>query len=283
MLGKVRWVETRTAKPKGRLMNMIRVNSVTLHISDSGSAPQPALVFSNSLGTDFRLWDRIAPAFAGAFRIIRYDKRGHGLSEAPPPPYAMEDHVQDLEALLDALEVTQALVVGLSVGGMIAQGLAAKRPDLVRGLVLADTAARIGTTDLWNDRIGKIEVGGIEAIAESILERWFSEEFRTNRADEVLGWRAMLTRTPVNGYIGTSCALRDTDYTGQAAKLKLPVLCIGGSEDGSTPPHVVKATADLIEGAQFVEIPRSGHLPAIDQPEAMIDVMKWFFEEARLV
>jgi len=264
-------------------MNMVRVNTVTLHISDSGEASLPALVFSNSLGTDFRLWDRIVPAFAGRFRIIRYDKRGHGLSEAPPPPYAMEDHVTDLESLLDLLGITQAIVAGLSVGGMIAQGLAARRPHLVRGLVLADTAARIGTTRLWNDRIEKVTAGGVSAIAEGILQRWFSEDFRRDSADEVEGWRAMLTRTPADGYLGTSYALRDTDFTDQAAKLKLPVLCMGGSEDGSTPPDVVKATADLIEGARFVEIPKSGHLPAIDQPEAMIDAMNWFFEEAHLV
>ncbi|GGB42834.1 3-oxoadipate enol-lactonase [Roseibium aquae] len=264
-------------------MKMMRVNDVTLHMSDTGQTERPALVFSNSLGTDFRLWDRVAPAFSGHFRIVRYDKRGHGLSEAPPPPYAMSDHVGDLEALLDRLDIRDAIVAGLSVGGMIAQGLAAKRPDLVRALVLADTAARIGTRDLWNERIAKVEHGGIEAIAENVLERWFSEEFRNQHPEEVQGWRAMVTRTPVNGYAGTSFALRDTDYSVPTSHLKLPVLCLGGSEDGSTPPAVVKATADLIPGARFVEIPDAGHLPCIDQPAAMIDAMQAFFQEARLV
>jgi 3-oxoadipate enol-lactonase len=125
-------------------MKAMTSNGVVLHFADQGPREAPALVFSNSLGTDFRIWDRVVAGLADGLRVIRYDKRGHGLSTCTEAPYRMEDHTLDLAGLLDGLGVKKAVVVGLSVGGMIAQSLAGIRPDLVRGLVLADTAHKIG-------------------------------------------------------------------------------------------------------------------------------------------
>src|SRR5690606_17523839 len=131
-------------------MAFARVNGVVLHHEVRGDTAKPALVFSNSLGTDFRIWNEVVQRLAGDYRILLYDKRGHGLSEATPAPYRLIDHVDDLAALMTHLGIESAAVVGLSVGGMIAQGLAARQLHLVRALVLCDTAHKIGTDDLWN-------------------------------------------------------------------------------------------------------------------------------------
>ena len=196
-----------------------------------------------------------------------YDKRGHGLSEATPQPYAMTDHVGDLAGLLDHLGIPKATVVGLSVGGMIAQGLAAMRPDLVTALVLCDTAHKIGDEAFWNDRIDKTNGPGIVAMADAIMQRWFTPAYRSPDNPDFVGYVAMLTRTNADGYAGTCAALRDADLTESTRALKVPTLCIVGDQDGSTPPNLVRSMADLIDGARFEIVEGAGHLPCIEQPE----------------
>lgn len=250
-------------------MRAIAIGDGFAHVSDTGPRDAPALVFSNSLGTDFRIWDRLLPLLPAGLRIIRYDTRGHGLSSCPPGQWRMEYLVDDLARILDALGVREAALCGLSVGGMIAQGLAAARLDLVRGLILCDTAARIGTKQMWDERIAAVEAGGIAALEESILARWFSKRFREERKGELALWRAMLTRTPLAGYAGVSAAIRDADLRAQTATLRLPTLAVAGDEDGSTPPDLVAETAALIPGSRFEVIRGAGHLPCIEQPEAL--------------
>ncbi|MCR4268357.1 3-oxoadipate enol-lactonase [Nitratireductor sp. ZSWI3] len=247
-------------------MAFARVNGVVLHHEVRGAADKPALVFSNSLGTDFRIWSAVAARLERDHRIVLYDKRGHGLSEATSQPYAMTDHVDDLAALLDHLGIARAAVVGLSVGGMIAQGLATLRPDLVTALVLCDTAHRIGTDDLWNSRIEAVNAEGIAAIADGILQRWFTPAYRSPDNADFVGYTAMLTRTTVDGYAGTCAALRDADLTESTRALKLPALCIVGDHDGATPPDLVRQLADLIDGAEYEVVKDAGHLPCIEQP-----------------
>ena len=145
----------------------------------------------------------MADALADDYRLVFYDKRGHGLSEATPAPYALTDHVGDLTALLDHLGIKSATIVGLSVGGMIAQGLAALRPDLVERLVLSDTAHKIGSDELWNARIDAVTNGGIASISDQILERWFTPAYRDPGNADFVGYSAMLERTTVDGYAGT--------------------------------------------------------------------------------
>jgi 3-oxoadipate enol-lactonase len=262
-------------------MAFARVNGVVLHHEDRGGTGKPAIVYSNSLGTDFRIWDEVVARLGDRFRHIRYDKRGHGLSEATPAPYAMDDHVGDLESLLDHLDVKASAVVGLSVGGVIAQGLAAKRPDLVEVMVLMDTAHRIGTAEMWNQRIDGVTKNGIASLADAIMQRWFTPAYRSPDNPDFVGYTAMLTRTTVDGYAGTCAALRDTDYTEQTKALSLPVLAIVGDQDGSTPPDLVRSTADLIRGARFRIIPDAGHLPCIEQPQAVANLMHNFLRETR--
>ncbi|MGI9449420.1 MAG: 3-oxoadipate enol-lactonase [Geminicoccaceae bacterium] len=259
-------------------MKAITANGIVLHVADQGPEDAHALVFSNSLGSDFRIWDRVVARLPANLRIIRYDKRGHGLSTSTDAPYSIEDHRGDLADLLDGLGVRQATVVGLSVGGLIGQSLAGARPDLVKSLVLADTAHKIGPPDIWETRIEAISKGGIVALADAILERWFSADFRRDRSDEVEVWRAMLCRTPVEGYLGTCHAIRDADLTEIAKALTVPVVCLVGSEDGATTPALVKSTADLI-GADFIEIDGAGHLPCIEAPDEVADVITKFLRE----
>lgn len=264
-------------------MRFARVNGVVLHHEVSGAdggGDRPVVVFSNSLGTDLRIWDAVVDALAGDYRIIRYDKRGHGLSEATPAPYRMTDHVADLSALLDHLGVRRAAIVGLSVGGMIAQGLAALRPDLVTALVLSNTAHRIGTAELWNDRIETVTSRGIGAMSDAILERWFTPSFRSADNPDFKGYEAMLTRTPVAGYAGTCAALRDADLTESTRALALPVLLIGGDQDGSTPPDLVRSTAALIASSRFELIEGSGHIPCVERPEVFARLVSGFLREA---
>ena len=261
-------------------MAFARLNGVVLHYAVSGAADKPTVVFSNSLGTDFRIWDAVVDRLSADHRIVLYDKRGHGLSEATPSPYAMTDHVADLAALFEHLGIKRAAVVGLSVGGMIAQGLASMHPDLVSALVLCDTGHKIGTDDVWNDRIEKVEAKGIAAISDGIMQRWFTKAYRTPANPDFVGYTAMLTRTTVDGYVGTSHALRDADLTESTRALKVPTLCIVGDHDGSTPPDLVRALADLIEGSEYEIIANAGHLPCIEQPEKTAELIGAFLKKA---
>jgi 3-oxoadipate enol-lactonase len=244
-----------------------------IHFMDQGAAERPALVFVNSLGTDFRIWDGVVARLGRRFRMLRYDKRGHGLSDIGRAPYTIDDHVADLAALLDRRRVARATLVGLSVGGQIALGLAARRPDLVQALVLLDTAHRIGTPETWNARIAAVEAGGLESIADAVLERWLSPGYRRDHADIVALWRNMLTRTPARGYAGTCMALRDADLTAAAASIEVPTLCLCGALDLATPPDLVRAMAALIPGAAFRLIPGAGHLPCIEEPATVADLL----------
>lgn len=256
-----------------------RLGDIVTHHRISGGARARPLAFVNSLGTDLRVWDALLPAFAGPFRAIRYDKRGHGLSDATPGPYTIPQLANDLERLLDALGAKGVVVVGLSIGGMIAQQLAATRPDLVSALVLMDTAHKIGTAETWQQRIDAVRAGGIAGIADAILERWFSRSFRAGRPDELAGWRNMLTRTPVEGYLGCCAAIRDADLGATTAQLDLPTLCLVGEEDGATPPELVAGLARLVPGARLVTVPEAGHLPCVEQPDHVARAIRGFLEE----
>lgn len=259
-------------------MKALRANGQTLHVADEGPRDGRAVVFSNSLGTDFRLWNPMLPHLPDGLRLIRYDKRGHGLSTCPDGPYAIADHMRDLESLLDELGIKEAVIVGLSVGGMIAQALGAARPDLVKGLVLCDTGHVIGPPAIWETRIEAIRKGGIESLSDAILERWFGARFHQEKADELSLWRSMLTRTPVEGYIGTCQAIQKADLTEGTRSLSMPAICFVGSEDGATTPELVRSTADLI-GVDCIEIEGAGHLPCVEAPETMAEIISTFLRE----
>jgi 3-oxoadipate enol-lactonase len=264
-------------------MQVTQANGIHIHFREAGNPSGQALVFSNSLGTDFRVWEPIVGHFTATCRIILYDKRGHGLSDTPPEPYAMQDHVNDLLGLLDAVGIESAIVCGLSVGGMIAQALAATEPAQVKALVLACTAHRIGTKTVWDERIDTVRNCGIAGVADAVLERWFSADFRARRAEEFIGWRNMLVRSPVEGYIGTCAAIRDADLTEAARSIGAPTLCISATEDGSTPPDLVQSLSELIPGSRLKSIPGAAHIACVESPDAFVQTMGTFMNEANLV
>lgn len=258
-------------------MQIIDNNGVALHVRVDGPKSGPVVMFSNSLGTDLRVWDPVLPLLAPDICAVRYDKRGHGLSDCPAAPYSMDSLVSDAETIADKLELREVLFVGLSIGGLIGQGLAARRPDMLRGLVLMDTAARIGTPDMWQDRIDALCAGGMASMVDAILERWFTEDFRASPIG-LAPWRNMLLRCPVEGYIGCCAAIAGADFTDTTADLALPVMAMVGQADGATPVDLVQATAALC-GASCHVLPGAGHIPGVEQPELVARLIAEFHRE----
>jgi len=258
-------------------MKIATLDGINLHYRIDGNPNGKPVVFANSLGTDLRLWDAVLPQLPQENCYIRYDKRGHGLSQCTPAPYSMGALVRDVEQLMDHLGVTDALFVGLSIGGMIAQGLAVKRLDLVRAMVLSNTAAKIGQPEMWQSRIDAVRKGGIASLSDAVMERWFGRDFHAT-ADMQL-WKAMLERQPAEGYIGCSAAISGTDFYTPTSGLRLPTLGIAGSEDGSTPPDLVRETVDLIPGSKFELIRKAGHLPCVENPTEYARILGTFMKD----
>ena len=250
-----------------------------MHYCCDGAEAGFPVVFANSLGTDLRLWDRVLPLLPAGLRRLRYDKRGHGLSDTgPEEAVTLEDLAQDAIALIEAEAGGRPVVfVGLSIGGLIAQAVAAIRPDLIRALVLSNTAAKLGTAQSWQARIDAIGQQGLAGIADGVMERWFAPAFRATPALAL--WRNMLTRTTEAGYVAACGALAGADQTEAAAALRLPVLVIAGGADGASPPEIVRATADLIPGARWHLIPDAGHLPCVETPEDWAAAVAAFLQE----
>ncbi|EEW25898.1 3-oxoadipate enol-lactonase [Rhodobacter ferrooxidans] len=257
-------------------MPLAYLPDLRLNYRIDGAAAGPAVVFTHALGLDLTIWDAVMPLLPGSLRLIRYDLRGHGGSDVPAPPYTMGALVRDAERLLDHLAVRDCVFVGLSIGGLVAQGLAVKRLDQVRALMLSGTAARIGIASQWQDRIAKVQAGGMAAIAEPTMQRWFSRRFRAAGLDAP--WRDLLNRCNPQGYIGCAHAIAGSDFYQTTARLTLPTLALAGSEDGSTPPDLVRETADLILGSRFQLLRGVGHLPGIEAPEATAAALTGFLE-----
>ena len=251
----------------------IERDGVAIHTQVDGhdDPTAPTLVFANSLGTTLHMWNEIVDRLPDGLRIIRFDNRGHGESDVPDGPYTMGGLVTDAVAVCDAYAVKDAMFVGLSVGGMIAQGLAVKRPDLVRALVLSNTAAKIGNQPMWQDRIDTVLSKGVGALADGTMERWFSRDFLLS--PKLAYWRKMLTDTPAQGYAGVCAAIAGTDFYTPTSGIRIPTLGIAGSEDGATPPDLVRETIDLIPGSQFALMRRAGHLPCAENPDAYAQIV----------
>jgi 3-oxoadipate enol-lactonase len=261
-------------------MTFARIGNLVLHHEIHGPERSDiTLVFINSLGTDFRIWQQIVPVLAKDWRIVLFDKRGHGLSDGEAGDQSLDNYAQDVLGLLDHLKIAKIAIIGLSIGGMIAQRLAILAPHRVVSLILCDTALKIGTQDFWAERMAAIAAHGLDSIADSVLARWFASGFRENRADEFAGWRNMLVRTEPRFYLGACAAIRDADLSGDAAHIKARTLCIVGDEDQSTPPDLVRALAAAIPGATFASIESAGHLPCVEQPHALVRLIERHLKE----
>lgn len=255
-------------------MPFVALDGKLHHYALTGPEGADALVFINSLGTDFRIWDRVMALLPPGLRVLRYDKRGHGLSGAADATMAITDYAADLAGLMDHLKLGRATIVGLSIGGMIALGLSEIRPDLIRSLILADTGHRIGTATSWGDRIAKVTAEGIGSIADAVMKVWFSPDYHAREADDLAGWRTMLSRSPVEGYVAACAAIAKADFEPAARALSIPTLCLVGSTDGSTPPDLVRSLAALIPGSQFELIEGPAHLPCIEAPRQFVDLVR---------
>jgi len=251
--------------------------AIEVRMDGETDATAPTIMFANSLGTSLHLWDGIISLLPKELRIVRYDLRGHGQSDVPDAPYTMGQLVSDAEAVCDALDVRDAMFVGLSVGGMIAQGLAVKRPDLMRAMVLSNTAAKIGTPKMWQERIDAVATQGLQAMADAVLQRWFGRDFYGTPA--MAPWKEMLLATPPQGYAGVCAAIAGTDFYTPTSGLRLPTLGIAGSQDGATPPDLVRETVDLIPGSQFHLMQRVGHLPCAENPQAFVAILNRFLKD----
>nr|WP_295739963.1 3-oxoadipate enol-lactonase [uncultured Acidocella sp.] len=260
-------------------MAFTRLNNVRLHWRESGPANAPAIIFANSLGTDCRLWDEIAHALSDRYRVVLYDKRGHGLSENAPGPYSIEMLADDALALADHLGLDKFAFVGLSIGGLIAQQIALKAPERLTALVICDSAAKIGNDESWNARIKAVMEHGLASIAGPVMERWFTPAFHAERQVELQGWIQMLCGTPNDGYAAACAALRAADLTDKIAAIRTPTLVVCGDGDQSTPPALVQATAALIPGARFALIENCSHIPPAEQPAALLALLARHFEE----
>jgi len=261
-------------------MQAIPVGDATLHVEAALRPGRPNIAFVNSLGSDLRIWDDVVQILARAdVGALRYYLRGHGLSDLGTPPKRIADHVADLAAIMRASGLAKATICGVSVGGTIALGLADAYPERVDKLVLCCTGAKIGTVDAWNTRIETVERGGVRAIAEAVLQRWFPPEDYTRGGGSVALCRNMLSNTPRDGYIATCVALRDSDLTEAARRVKIPALVVAGEFDGSTPPAFVREFAALLEDAKFRVIADAGHLPMVQQPEALSRELLTFLGE----
>lgn len=258
-------------------MPLAYLPDLRLNYRFDGAANGPVLVLNHALGTNHTIWDHVIPLLPPGLRILRYDHRGHGGSDTPPPPYSMGALITDAERLLDHLGIRDCVFLGLSMGGLVAQGLAIKRLDLVRGLVLSNTAAKLGTESIWQDRIAQVRAGGLAAIRPATMERMFSRTFRAT--PEFQHWQNLLLHGSAEGYIGCAAAIAGTDFYTPTASLRLPTLAIAGSDDAATPPDLVRETADLIPGSRFALIRGGGHLPFVERPQAYADALITFLKD----
>ena len=250
-------------------------DGVSLHYRFDGPEHAPVLVMSNSLGTDLGMWEPQMPALTGAFRVLRYDTRGHGLSGLPPASYGVERLGRDVLALMDELEIGQAAFCGLSMGGMTGMWLGVHAPSRFSQLVLCNTAAKIGTPDVWNARIATVRQGGMAAILQGVIARWFTEGFVAAEPAAVEKISAMLLATAPEGYCGACAAVRDMDQRADIAAIRAPTLVIAGTHDLATPAADGRFVADTIPGARYVELP-GAHLSNIECRDAFTGALTGF-------
>jgi len=239
-----------------------------------------ALLLLHSLGCDHHMWAPQIEALAPTMHILALDTRGHGGSAAPHGDYTLELLARDALALLDALGVARAHVCGLSLGGAMAQFLAIHAPARVGRLVLANTAARIGSAEAWRDRAATVLERGMAAIADTTMARFFSPGFHAAHPDMVAKFRAGLIATDAHGYAACCAALRDADQTADLPRIAAPTLVIGGTTDPSTPPDQASALAAAIPGARL-SLLDCAHLSNIEQPDAFTAALRFHLEGAK--
>jgi 3-oxoadipate enol-lactonase len=265
-------------------MSFVQCGSAVHHYRASGDvSKEPLLVFINGLGTDHRIWDPVLEVLPAQLSTLVYDLRGQGLSELGAARYDVAALSDDLELLLQRLGARSVLPIGFSMGGLVAQQFALAHPGRVRGLVLCATAARIGNPESWGQRAEAVRRGGLAAVADAVIDRWFSGSFRALSPHLVRGYRTLLERVDAAGYLAALGLLAQADLSAFTPQLSLPVLAVAGGADLATPPEVVRALAERIAGAKFRLLAGAGHLLGVEQPEALARSITEFARGAGLV
>ena len=245
-------------------MALIEVDGCALNVEVEGPPDAPVLMLSNSLGTDLQMWDAQAKSFTQRFRLIRYDRRGHGKSAVPPGPYTMERLGRDVLGILDQLGIEKIDWCGLSMGGMVGQWLGANAPNRVRRLVLANTSCHYPIKEPWNERIAAVAANGLAPIVDAMMGRWFSQGFIEAEPKTIARMKEMMLATPVAGYIANCEAVRDMDHRDMLAKIAAPTLIIAGRHDVATPIAAAEYIRARIPGAALTLLD-AGHISNIEQ------------------
>jgi 3-oxoadipate enol-lactonase len=250
-------------------------SGATISYTAEGPPDRPVLLFINSIGTTRDLWLRQVPALVGTYRLIRYDARGHGSSSVPPGDYSVEQLGRDVLAILDAEGAKTAHICGISLGGLTAMWLGINAPDRIGSLVLANTAARIGSVQSWTDRIALVQERGMRAVAEMAIPRWFSPGYRQRHEEIVTQFRTMVETCPAVGYLGCCAALRDEDLREAISQISRPVLVIAGATDEATPPEGMRLIHEHIAGSKMLTLD-AAHLSNVEQSEAFTSAVMGF-------
>lgn len=260
-------------------MPVIDADGTPINVEVEGKADGPVLMLSNSLGTNLHMWDEQAQALSGRFRLVRYDPRGHGNSGAPDGIYSIERLGRDVIAILGTLGLERVHFCGLSMGGMTGMWLARHFPDRLGRLVLANTAPKSQTPDLWNMRIRAVRANGVGAIADMVLGVWFTEGFRQREPKKVAWIRQMLAATPATGYAACAGAIRDMDQRWALADIKLPTLIIGGRHDKGTPLSASEFMASRIPGAKLTVL-EAAHISNVERSGEFTAALEEFLLQA---
>ena len=248
-------------------MPMIEADGCPIHVEVEGPDHAPVLMLSNSLGTTLHMWDAQVAPFTEHFRLVRYDRRGHGKSGVPKGPYTMERLGRDVLAVLDALGIDKVNWCGLSMGGMVGQWLGANAPDRVERLVLSNTSCFFPDKTAWNDRLKFVREQGVTALAGPNMERWFTKGFRERSPETIAAMIEMFVATPLEGYVGCGEAVRDMDHRALLPKIKAPTLVIIGRHDPATTPEAGEFIRSQIPGAAQVVLD-AAHISNVEQPTA---------------
>lgn len=250
------------------MSSRIRANGIEMNYRLEGPAGAPVLMLSNSLLTDYGMWDLQAAAFSREYRLLRYDSRGHGGTEATAGPYTMELLVADVVGLLDALGIRRCHFLGLSKGGMIAQRLAAQHGERLYSVSLCDTACHLPPESVWDDRIALAQAKGTSAFIKPMTERWLTPGFRAANPQMLEKMGTMIARTAVDGLVGSAHAIKKMDHTALLASIKVPTLIVVGEQDPGTPVSATRVLHNAIAGSEMVVVEDAAHLPNIEKPAA---------------
>lgn len=256
----------------------IKTNGIDIHYEISGNPQGPWLTLSHSLACNLHMWDDQMAALADQYNVLRFDTRGHGQSSAPAGEYTLEQMADDVKGLFDALGITRTHWVGLSMGGMIGQTFALKYPGVFQRLVLADTTSRRppNAAQMWGERIAAARAGGMPAVLDSTLSRWFTASYKASATDVMKRIGAQILSTPVDGFAGACAAIAKVDTLDRLKEITCPVFIIVGAEDHGTPPEMARAIHESLPGSELLVIPSAAHLSNVEQADVFNQALMKF-------